>query len=217
MLRLAHRGDWRHAPENTLAALQAALAVPGCDGVEFDVRVAADGVPVLYHDETLQRVHGRPDRVDAVSARDLEEIGVPSLADALHAVPHRSTVNVDLKGLHDRTVVEVLASGRGPGLVNAVVSSFEPVTLERVGGLAPAWPRWLNAWDLSAATIRQAVELGCQALSIDFHVIDHGSLAPARAAGLDVAAWTVRRRTTYGRLQRLGVIAACVEAAALDG
>ena len=36
-------------------------------------------------------------------------------------------------------------------------------------------------------------------------------------AGLDVAAWTVRRRTTYGRLQRLGVIAACVEAAALDG
>ena len=217
MLRLAHRGDWRHAPENTLAALQAALAVPGCDGVEFDVRLSADGVPVLYHDETLQRVHGRPDRVDAVSARDLEEIGVPSLADALHAIPHRSTVNVDLKGLHDRTVVEVLASGRGPGLVNAVVSSFEPVTLERVGGLAPAWPRWLNAWYLSAATIRQAVELGCQAISIDFHVIDHGSLAAARAAGLDVAAWTVRRRTTYGRLQRLGVIAACVEAAALDG
>ena len=217
MLRLAHRGDWRHAPENTLAALQAALAVPGCDGVEFDVRLSADGVPVLYHDETMQRVHGRPDRVDAVSARDLEDIGVPSLADALHAVPHRSTVNVDLKGLHDRTVVEVLASGRGPGLVNAVVSSFEPVTLERVGGLAPAWPRWLNAWYLSAATIRQAVELGCQAISIDFHVIDHGSLAAARAAGLDVAAWTVRRRTTYGRLQRLGVIAACVEAAALDG
>ncbi|HET9756052.1 MAG TPA: glycerophosphodiester phosphodiesterase [Candidatus Limnocylindrales bacterium] len=217
MLRLAHRGDWRHAPENTLPALQAALAVPGCDGVEFDVRLSADGVPVLYHDETLQRVHGRADRVDAVSARDLEEIGVPSLADALQAIPHRSTVNVDLKGLHDRTVVEVLASGRGPGLVNAVVSSFEPVTLERVGGLAPAWPRWLNAWYLSAATIRQAVELGCQAISIDFHVIDHGSLAAARAAGLDVAAWTVRRRTTYGRLQRLGVIAACVEAAALDG
>jgi glycerophosphoryl diester phosphodiesterase len=217
MLRLAHRGDWRHAPENTLAALHAALAVPGCDGVEFDVRLSADGVPVLYHDETLQRVHGRPDRVDAVSVRDLEEIGVPSLADALLPIPHRATVNVDLKGLHDRTVVEILASGRGPGLVNAVVSSFEPVTLERVGGLAPAWPRWLNAWDLSAATIRRAAELGCQAISVDFHVIDHGALAAARGAGLDVAAWTVRRRTTYGRLQRLGVIAACVEAAALDG
>lgn len=217
MLRLAHRGDWRHAPENSIAALQAALAVPGCDGVEFDVRLSSDGVPVLLHDETLQRVQERPERVDEVRARDLEDLGIPTLADALHAIPHRASVNIDLKGLHDRAVVEVLASGRGPGLVNAVVSSFEPVTLERIAGLAPAWPRWLNAHDMSAATIRRAAELECQAVSVDFHAIDAGSVAAARRAGLEVAAWTVRRRTTYGRLQRLGVIAACVEAAALDG
>jgi glycerophosphoryl diester phosphodiesterase len=217
VLRLAHRGDWRHAPENSIAALEAALGVPGCDGVEFDVRLSSDGVPVLLHDETLQRVQGRSEPVDQVPARQLEDLGVPTLADALHAIPHRSAINVDLKGLHDRTVVEVLASGRGPGLVNGVVSSFEAETLERVAGLAPAWPRWLNAHDLSAATIHRAAQLECQAVSVDFHAIDHGSVAAARAAGLEVAAWTVRRRTTYGRLQRLGVIAACVEAAALDG
>lgn len=217
MLRLAHRGDWRHAPENTIAALTAALAVPGCDGVEFDVRISADGVPVLAHDETLERVFGRSDRVDGRTARELEEAGIPSLADALAAVPHRFAIDVDLKGLHDRAVVEVLASGRGPGLVNGVVSSFVPETIERIGGLAPAWPRWLNAYVMSPEKIRQAAELGCQAISVDFHEIDAGSLAAARAAGLEVAAWTVRRRTTYGRLQRAGVIAACVEAAALDG
>ena len=217
MLRLAHRGDWRHAPENSIAALQVALAVPGCDGVEFDVRLSSDGVPVLLHDETLERVQRRPQRVDEVRARDLEDLGVPALADALHAVPHRAIIDVDLKGLHDRAVVEVLASGRGPGLVNGVVSSFVPATLERVAGLAPAWPRWLNAHDLSVATIRLAAELGCTAVSVDFHAIDASSVAAARRAGLEVAAWTVRRRTTYGRLQRLGVIAACVEAGALDG
>lgn len=217
MLRLAHRGDWRHAPENSIAALEAALAVPGCDGVEFDVRLSSDGVPVLVHDETLERVQGRSEPVDQVPARQLEDLGVPTLADALHAIPHRSAINVDLKGLHDRSVVEVLASGRGPGLVNGIVSSFEPETIERVAGLAPAWPRWLNAHDMSAATIRRAAELECQAVSVDFHAIDNGSVAAARAAGLEVAAWTVRRRATYGRLQRLGVIAACVEAAALDG
>ena len=43
------------------------------------------------------------------------------------------------------------------------------------------------------------------------------SIAQARAAGLEVAAWTVRRRSTFDRLSRLGVIAVCVEAAALDG
>jgi glycerophosphoryl diester phosphodiesterase len=72
MLRLAHRGDWRRAPENTLAALRAGLAVPGCDGLEFDVRLSGDGVPVLLHDETLARVQGHPERVDTLSARDLE-------------------------------------------------------------------------------------------------------------------------------------------------
>jgi glycerophosphoryl diester phosphodiesterase len=217
MIRLAHRGDWRHAPENSLAAIAAALAVPGCDGIEFDVRLSSDGVPVLLHDATLDRVQGRPGRVDQTPAAALEALGVPSLADALAAIPHAMTLDVELKDRHDRTVVEVLAAGRGPGLVNAVVSSFDGDTLERIGGLAPAWPRWLNAWDLSAATIRRAVDLGCQAVSVDFHVIDAGSVAAARAADLEVAAFTVRRRTTFGRLQRLGVIAACVEAAALDG
>ena len=217
MLRLAHRGDWRHAPENSIPALAAALAVPGCDGVEFDVRVSSDGVPVLVHDESLDRVYGRAERVDGVPARELEQLGIPSLADALSIVPHKAMIDVDLKGLHDRAVVEVLASGRGPGLVNGVASSFLPETLERIAGLAPAWPRWLNADDLSDATIRTAADLGCQAVSVEFHAIEPGRLAAARGAGLQVAAWTVRRRTTYGRLQRLGVIAACVEAAALDG
>jgi glycerophosphoryl diester phosphodiesterase len=217
MIRLAHRGDWRHAPENTLAAIEAALAVPGCDGVEFDVRLSSDGVPVLLHDETLSRVQGRPERVDQVNARDLEELGVPSLADALAAIPHRVMVDVELKDRHDRVVVEVIAAGRGPGLVNGVVSSFDADTLERIAGLAPAWPRWLNAWDLFPSTIARAVELDCRAIAVDFHAIEPGSLAAARAEGLEIAAFTVRRRATFGRLQRLGVIAACVEAAALDG
>jgi glycerophosphoryl diester phosphodiesterase len=217
VLRLAHRGDWRRAPENSIAAIEAALRLPGCDGVEFDVRLSSDGVPVLLHDETLERVQGQRRRVDEVSADGLEDMGVPTLADALQVIPHRAAINVDLKGLHDRTVVEILASGRGPGLVNGVVSSFLPDTLERIAGLAPAWPRWLNAWDLSPDTIRTAAELECEVISVDFHAIDARTFAAVRAAGLDVAGWTVRRRATYGRLQRLGVIAACVEAAALDG
>jgi glycerophosphoryl diester phosphodiesterase len=217
MLRLAHRGDWRRAPENTIPALLAATKVPGCDGVEFDVRVSADGVPVLLHDETLERVQGRSEPARDLRARDLEDLGVPSLANALAALPHRAFLDVDLKSRHDRAVVEVLAAGRGPGLVNAVVSSFEPDTLERIAGLVPLWPRWLNARDLEPATIATATELECQAISVEWHAIDRDSLARARAADLQVAAWTVRRRATAARLGRLGLVATCVEAAALDG
>ncbi len=217
MLRLAHRGDWRTAPENTLPALLAGLAVPGCDGLEFDVRLSADGVPVLLHDETLERVQGRPERVDSLRAEALAAYGIPTLAGVLAAIPHRAFLDVELKGRHDRAVVEILAAGRGPTLLNATVSSFDADTLARIAGLAPAWPRWLNAVDLSADTVRTAVGLGCQAVAAEWRSVDAGSIAGARAAGLEVVAWTIRRRTTFGRLQRMGVLAGCVEAGALDG
>ncbi|MBN8883806.1 MAG: esterase, partial [Salana multivorans] len=47
---LAHRGDADHAPENTLAAFRAAVAA-GARGVETDVQLSADGVPLLLHDD----------------------------------------------------------------------------------------------------------------------------------------------------------------------
>ena len=217
MLRLAHRGDWRRAPENTIPALLAALKAPGCDGVEFDVRLSADGVPVLLHDETLERVQRRPERVDDLSERTLDDLGVPTLASVLAALPHRAFLDVELKGRHDRAVVEVLAAGRGPGLVNAVVSSFDVQTLKRIAGLVPLWPRWLNTHDLEPSTIALATDLDCRAISVEWHAIDRAGLDRARAADLQVAAWTVRRRATATRLARLGVMATCVEAAALDG
>jgi glycerophosphoryl diester phosphodiesterase len=216
-LRLAHRGDWRRAPENTLPALLAALAVPGCDGVEFDVRAARGGVPVLLHDETLSRVQGRPERVDALTAAQLANLGVPTLAEVLAALPRRAFLDVELKGDPGRAVVEVLAAGRGPRLERAIVSSFEPDSLERVAGLASSWPRWLNALDLSPPTLATATQLDCRAISVEWHAIDPAGLARARTAGLEVAAWTVRRRPTLARLTRLELVAVCAEGPALDG
>jgi glycerophosphoryl diester phosphodiesterase len=216
-LRLAHRGDSRHAPENTIPALLAALAHPACDGLEFDVQASADGVPILLHDDTLQRVQGRPERPGDLTAEVLGDLGIPTLADVLAAVPRRAFLDVELKGDPGRAVVEVLAAGRGADFHAAVVSSFEPEPLERVAGLAPAWPRWLNTEDLEPATIAKALELGCQGISANWRSIDPGSASRVRAAGLILAAWTVKRRTTFQRLARLGVAAVCVEAAALEG
>lgn len=215
--RLAHRGDWRHGAENSLAALQAALAVPGCDGLEFDVRVAADGVPVVVHDATLVRVHNRPESVDAMRSEALVDLGIPTLDDVLRSVGRRPFLDVELKVDTGAAGVEVLAAGRGPELHNAVVSSFDRSALEGVGHRAPTWPRWLNATDLDEATVADAVALGCQGVSVDWHAVDAASVARARAAGLEVAAWTVRRRSTFDRLAALGVVAVCVEGAALDG
>lgn len=216
-LRLAHRGDWRRAPENTLAAFLAALAVLGCDGLELDVRASRDGIAVCCHDDTLQRVHGIDRRVDELDADELEAIGVPTLAEVLAVVPRRAFLDVELKGDPGRGAFEALVAGRGAGLARAVVSSFEPGTLARIGALAPTWPRWLNADDTGTATIARAVAIGCRGISVEWHTLDRGAVARAAASGLEVAAWTVRRRATFDRLERLGVAAICVEGAALDG
>jgi len=216
-LRLAHRGDWRRAPENTIGAFRAALAVPACDGLEFDVRVAADGVPVVCHDATLVRVQGRPERVDALSSDALADLGVPTLAEILLVSGRRAFLDVELKDDPGPAAVEVLAAGRGPELHNAVVSSFDRGALAGVAHRAPGWPRWLNAVILDRAVVDAALALGCRGVSVDWRALDVRGLALARGAGLEVAAWTVRRRTTFDRLARLGVVAVCVEGAALDG
>jgi len=216
-LRLAHRGDWRRAPENTLPAFLAALSLPRCDGLELDVRAAMGGVAVCSHDADLRRVFGIDRRVDELTPDELEAIGVPTLEAVLTTVPRRAFLDVELKGDPGRGAFEALVAGRGPGLERAVVSSFDPAALERIGGLAPMWTRWLNAANAEPATIATALELECRGISIEWRALDRGALARVRAADLDVAAWTVRRRPTFDRLERAGVIAICVEAAALDG
>lgn len=185
--------------------------------MEFDVRLARDGVPVVIHDETLARVQGVDGRVDALDAVALAAHGVASLADALGALDDAAWLDVELKGAdHGEATAAVLLAARGARPGRAIVSSFEPPTLATMRRLLPGWPRWLNADDLEPATLARAVELGCAAVAAHHAAIDEAAMGRARAAGLDVAAWTVRDPAEAARLAALGVVALCVEDAALD-
>ncbi|MFL5779565.1 MAG: glycerophosphodiester phosphodiesterase [Chloroflexota bacterium] len=214
--RLAHRGDHRAAQENSVAAIEAAARVRGCDGIEFDVRTSRDGVPVLNHDPTLARVHDRPERVDQLTAAQLSEIGVPTLSAALAVVPHDAFLDIELKEEPTPSFVPIVAAARGRELTSAVVSSFDPYVLVRMSRLAPSWPRWLNTHDLDERTVAQAAELGCQAIAAEYHAITRDSVRAVRARGIDVVAWTVVKASTFRRLVRLGITAACVEGTALE-
>jgi glycerophosphoryl diester phosphodiesterase len=222
-LRLAHRGDWRVAPENSLAAMQAALRLPACDGLEFDVRCSSDGVAVVIHDATLARVQKIPSACAVLTAAQLAEHGIPSLGEILDAVDCDVFLDVELKE-PVQGAIDVLELERGrvdddatPRLRSAVISSFQPSILAWLAAQRPTWPRWLNAYNLAPASIDQALELGCAAISAEWHAVDEASVARATAAGLGVAAWTVRDAADYARLAGLGLTAICAEAAALNG
>jgi len=70
---VGHRGASDVAPENTQSAIEAAIA-SGCDGVEFDVQLTRDRIPVLYHDRTLHKINGKLKRISSVDLRYLQKL-----------------------------------------------------------------------------------------------------------------------------------------------
>ena len=76
-LIIGHRGASAVAPENTLAAFRQALS-DGADGVEFDVRLSRDAVPVVIHDRSLNRTGDRANLVSSMTARELGKVDVGS-------------------------------------------------------------------------------------------------------------------------------------------
>jgi glycerophosphoryl diester phosphodiesterase len=113
---IAHRGASGYAPENTLPAFELAI-VQGADALELDVRLSADGVPVVIHDPTLERTTGRPARVGELTMDQLLEadagarfspdrgrsfpfrasgVVIPTLRDVLRAFP-TTPLLIDLK------------------------------------------------------------------------------------------------------------------------
>jgi glycerophosphoryl diester phosphodiesterase len=76
-LIIAHRGASAHAPENTLTAFQMALDA-GAEGVEFDVQLSRDGIPVVIHDTSLERTGLLREKVADLTANELGRIDVGS-------------------------------------------------------------------------------------------------------------------------------------------
>ncbi|HEV8367893.1 MAG TPA: glycerophosphodiester phosphodiesterase family protein [Pyrinomonadaceae bacterium] len=76
-LIIGHRGASAIAPENTIAAFRLALAA-GADGVEFDVRLTRDGIPVVIHDDNLKRTGSLPQTVASLSLAELKQVDVGS-------------------------------------------------------------------------------------------------------------------------------------------
>jgi len=153
---IAHRGlhdDGRRVTENTAAAFEAAIAA-GC-GIECDLRPSADGLPVVFHDDTLERLVGTNAPVDRIWPSELKTLrhkscGSPILTfgEMLELVDGRVPILAEIKSdwqaAHPRflgQVTAIAAASAGP----VALMSFDPDYMEMVHGLAPMLPRGLIA------------------------------------------------------------------------
>jgi glycerophosphoryl diester phosphodiesterase len=124
-IAFGHRGARAHAQENTLAGFELALKL-GATGLESDVWITADGVPVLDHDGVVKKSFGR-NRPIGELLRSALPAYVPSLAELIDRCGSDYHLSLDLKDA---------VSGRA---VIDVVSESAPAMLERLWLCAPHW------------------------------------------------------------------------------
>jgi len=198
----AHRGASRNAPENTLAAFLAA-AECGADGLELDIHLSYDGIPVVIHDETLDRT---TDGTGPVAHLDLQMLlqldagswfapeyvgeGIPTLESVLSVFAGNLRLNREIKEFRaGMAMLELL--GRCPS-ADVVVSSFNYDLLrslrEKDGNLALAVLFESGNW-------RQAIHLAMELSACAFHPradkVNRPMLTACQRVELPVFVWTV--------------------------
>ena len=212
---IAHRAGAAKAPENTLAALEGAIAA-GADMAEIDVRQTGDGVLIVLHDDSFGRTAGLERKVwdlDCKSAQGLDAGGwysdefqgecIPTLEEMLDTAQGRIALMIELKAdgcredLADRTVALIREKGAEEQCVLA--SSCEGL-LQRVKALAP---------DLETVYIGEhlpeAAADWADGYSLDVNAMTGDAVDEAHAQGKKICAWTVNTRGEIRRALDLGV------------
>ena len=195
-LLLGHRGAraMKSIPENTLASFDQALA-DGCDGFEFDVRLTADGHPVVCHDPQSGTIE-----IARASARQLSVL--PNLQDVLVRYQDRAFLDIELKvaGL-EKIVIAWLQ--KHPPRRGFVVSSFLPQVLRELHALNPTIPLGLICE--TKAQLRRWSELPIEFVIPHHKLVDATLLRQIKSAKKKILVWTVNAPADMQRLAELGV------------
>ncbi len=209
---IAHRCGGVLAQENSLAGLAVAAQL-GCKAVEFDVMLTADRVPILMHDETLERTTRCTGRV---ADRTLAEIragdaSVPTLAEAIATCRRLGLwTNIELKPARGHEEETGMVAGRwladhwdGKG----VVSSFSEKSALAGRHELPEVPFALLYEALPDDWQATIGRLNAIAVHLDAQCVDVATAARLCAAGVTWACYTVNDRARADRLAALGCAA----------
>jgi glycerophosphoryl diester phosphodiesterase len=204
---VAHRGDPYRLRENTLASLRSALG-RGADVVEVDVRLTRDGVPVLLHDDTLERLWGVGRPLAALSAEEVRGLtagGVPTLAEAL-AATGESRVMVDLCGrVERRTVDRVMDVVRQSGAGERVYYCAGAEAMLAVRAADPAAEIALTRTTLAPPRPVLLDAIRPRWLNYRFSLVSRELAARVHRDGYLLSVWTPDTRRSMARLLDLGV------------
>lgn len=212
----AHRGASGDAPENTMSAFRLAEQV-GADGIELDVRLTADGVPMVLHDDTLDRTSDVQGALAGYSRKALQLAdagswfsppfageGIPELGQVLQWAVERLYLNVEIKEYAAGMAVNELLNHFPRCRV--LVSSFDHELLKALRVSAPQIP--LGFLSETCCWHQQLCDAAsCGAVS--FHprqdLVTPELIAQCHALGLKVYPWVVDDVARFRALLAMGI------------
>jgi len=210
-LIIAHRGASAERPENTLAAFRRAVALEA-DGIELDVQVTRDGVPVVFHDSSLRRLTGTAGHIARKTWRELSALRVrgkepiPRLVDVLRLTRGLIVVQIELKCGPVAPVVRAIKAAHATEWV--ILASFDVRLVAEARELAPAIPRMLisEGREAPAKLVRRLALCGAGGLSVSHRAIRSAVwVTHFQLRGYAIWSWTVNDITTARRLAGWGV------------
>ena len=222
----AHRGASGHAPENTMEAFKMAIEM-GADGIECDIQLTKDGIPVVIHDETIDRTSNGSGYVKDMTYEELDryrynnghekfkECRLAKLGDLLDLVKDADIVlNVELKtevfpyrGI-EKVLLEELEKR---DMFNQVIaSSFNHYTIRDLKEAAKEYKsRIETAWLLKSMMLD--VPSNAKKYDIDgihppvYHVNNEEVFLEYVSSGLPIRAWTVNEEAEMEKLMKMQV------------
>lgn len=216
IMAIAHRGASAYAPENTVAAFDEAIRL-GCPAVELDVRLTSDGVPVVLHDETVDRTTNGSGRVSDLSRIDLLRLDagswkhprfagtrIPTLDEALHAIAGLALPVLELKVPLESSVLREILELHD-ALADAVVLSFEPAIVAAVRRDLPSLRVGLLAETWHSSLPRRALDLGATLVVLDVGAVAQPVADAVHKAGLRLWCYTVNDAGAAAACGAMGV------------
>jgi glycerophosphoryl diester phosphodiesterase len=200
-----------------MSAFNAAMSFPFVQWIELDVQLSRNGVPVVIHDDTLNRTTSAAGRVADFTTSQLSRLDagrwfskafagerLPLLEQVLDATVGRCRLNIELKTYGDRypgmerRVVELLYA---KGLArDAVITSFDPEALRKVRELSPEVTTGLIIDAAPQSLVSDLTSLGASFLSIAHKRITPALMGAMKSREITVMAWTVNDIATMKKL-----------------
>jgi glycerophosphoryl diester phosphodiesterase len=221
MLVIGHRGARAEAPENTIGAFRYALD-RGIRHFELDLRLSADGVPMVIHDASTARTCADKFLVENTDAQTLASLNaaanhagwpdiepVPSLASLLPELERSDSVQLEIKSDQPARIAALLKATRQI-LAHCdrrryTITSFDKKALGLARGLMPAYRRGLVCERRFADNIGHALRLQCGLLVYHHRILSAAQINAAKQAGLETSSYTVNDEARIKTLRSWGI------------